>query len=161
MNTDKYPIGEMKAAILSGDGYHKVGDRFGLSSAFIHRLLRDDPDIVAAKANGTLRAPKRHLDNLRKQDYLALPYVQDVLERGMSTSAAARKHGISQSVVWTKVQAAKKILEARPTPPTPPPAPPAPDADVSLILQMAQALATSHNTTARALLERTLQSLPT
>lgn len=158
MNTDKYPITEMRAAILSGEGYHKVGDRFGLSSALVHRLLRDDPDIVAAKANGTLRAPKRPQESLRKQDYLSLPYVIDVIERGMSTSAAARKHGISQSVVWTKVQAAKKTLSSAPAPA---PLPTAGPNEVNLIVQMAQALAANYNTTARTLLEEALRATPT
>lgn len=158
MNTDRYPIEEMKAAILSGQGYHRVGDRFGLSSALVHRLLRDDPDIVAAKANGTLRAPKRPQGSLRKQDYLSLPYVIDVIERGMSTSAAARKHGISQSVVWTKVQAAKKTLSSAPVITQPVPA--AGHNEVNLIVQMAQALAANYNTTARTLLEEALRATP-
>lgn len=155
MNTDKYPIAEMKAAILSGQGYHKVGDRFGLSSALVHRLLRDDPDIVAAKANGTLRAPKRPQGSLRKQDYLSLPYVIDVIERGMSTSAAARKHGISQSVVWTKVQAAKKTLSTAPAPqPTP-----TNDPEIDAITLLIKSYATRHNIDPQTLCETLKQRL--
>jgi transposase-like protein len=83
----------------------------------VHTLLRQDPDIVAAKAAGELRVRGR--TKLSLEDCLADPAVADVITNGMSTNAAAAKHGISQPTLWAKVKRAKDLI----SPPKPKPAP--------------------------------------
>lgn len=156
---------EIKAAILAGESYADVAKRYGAFPPEVHTLLRKDPDIVAAKASGTLRTPGRAKQSL--EECLAQPGVEDVIHGGMSTLAAAKKHGVSQPTLWAKVRRAKELMgieppkqaAAAPTP-TPQPAPAAGPNEVNLIVQMAQALAANYNTTARTLLEEALRATP-
>lgn len=162
---------EIKAAILAGESYADVAKRYGAFPPEVHSLLRKDPDIVAAKASGALRTPGRAKQSL--EECLAQPGVADVIHGGMSTLAAAKKHGVSQPTLWSKVRRAKELMGIEPPKQTAP----APKAEtptnanaavlaagpneVNLIVQMAQALAANYNTTARHLLEEALRATPT
>lgn len=117
---------EIKAAILAGESYADVAKRYGAFPPEVHTLLRKDPDIVAAKASGTLRTPGRAKQSL--EECLAQPGVEDVIHGGMSTLAAAKKHGVSQPTLWAKVRRAKELMGIEPpkqatAAPTPQPAP--------------------------------------
>ena len=159
---------EIKAAILAGESYADVAKRYGAFPPEVHTLLRKDPDIVAAKASGALRTPGRAKQSL--EECLAQPGVEDVIHGGMSTLAAAKKHGVSQPTLWAKVQRAKELMGIEPPKQTvaaaaaaaaaPAPQPAAGPNEVNLIVQMAQALAASYNTTARHLLEEALRATP-
>jgi transposase-like protein len=132
---------DIKAAILSGETYAAVAQRYGAFPPEVHALLRKDPDIVAAKASGALRARGR--GKLTLEECLADPAVVDVVENGMSTVAAAKKHGISQPTLWVKVKRAKDLLNP-PTPepqaaPTPAPQPADPEIDAIKALVKAYA----------------------
>lgn len=109
----------IKAAILAGETYKVVAERYGVFQPEIHTLLRRDPDIVAAKAAGELRVRGR--TKLTLEECLADPAVADVISHGMSTNAAAVKHGISQPTLWAKVKRAKDLIQP-PTSPAPKPA---------------------------------------
>lgn len=103
---------EIKAAILAGESYADVAKRYGAFPPEVHTLLRKDPDIVAAKASGALRTPGRAKQSL--EECLAQPGVADVIEGGMSTLAAAKKHGVSQPTLWAKVRRAKELMGIEP-----------------------------------------------
>lgn len=103
---------EIKAAILSGESYADVAKRYGAFPPEVHTLLRNDPDIVAAKASGALRTPGRAKQSL--EECLAQPGVEDVIHGGMSTLAAAKKHGVSQPTLWAKVRRAKELMGIEP-----------------------------------------------
>lgn len=163
---------EIKAAILSGEPYADVAKRYGAFPPEVHTLLRNDPDIVAAKASGALRTPGRAKQSL--EECLAQPGVEDVIHGGMSTLAAAKKHGVSQPTLWAKVRRAKELMGIEPpkqvakvdathkAPANANAAVPAAGLnEVNLIVQMAQALAANYNTTARNLLEEALRATPT
>ena len=103
---------EIKAAILAGESYADVAKRYGAFPPEVHTLLRKDPDIVAAKASGALRTPGRAKQSL--EECLAQPGVEDVIHGGMSTLAAAKKHGVSQPTLWAKVRRAKELMGIEP-----------------------------------------------
>lgn len=152
---------QAKALVLKGTSYAEAARLTGFQASIkLYTLLDNDPDIVAARANGTLKTRESGNRSKGPDYYAAKAHVRAVIDEGLTHTEAAIKFGVSQPLVSRHVRLAGAAAR-RGRPPEVPPAPPAPDADVSLILQMAQALATSHNTTARALLERTLQSLPT
>lgn len=160
---------EIKAAILSGESYADVAKRYGAFPPEVHTLLRKDPDIVAAKASGALRTPGRAKQSL--EECLAQPGVEDVIHGGMSTLAAAKKHGVSQPTLWAKARRAKELMGIEPPKQSTKvdathnananaTVPAAGPNEVNLILQMAQALAANYNTTARHLLEEALRATP-
>lgn len=145
MNTNNYPITDIKAAVLKGDSYRKVADRYNVSGALIHKLLADDPDIVAAKASGKLRGARNgsRMSTARGK-YQDLPYVIDVIQHGMSTAAAAKKHGISQPVVWEKVRSVRAQMEAATPTPTPQSTPPMPETLLTATKDLSEAFAKAH-----------------
>lgn len=133
----------IKAAILAGETYKAVAERYGVFQPEVHTLLRHDPDIVAAKASGDLRARGR--SKLTLDECLADPAVADVITNGMSTNAAAAKHGISQPALWTKVKRAKDLIsppKQKPVEqPKSQPAPPQRDPEVSAVKSLVEAIA--------------------
>ena len=148
---------EIKAAILAGESYADVAKRYGAFPPEVHTLLRKDPDIVAAKASGALRTPGRAKQSL--EDCLAQPGVEDVIHGGMSTLAAAKKHGVSQPTLWAKVRRAKELMGIEPpkqataapaAPPTPTPTSvstpmtPATDPEIDAIKALLAAYAARH-----------------
>lgn len=139
---------EIKAAILAGESYADVAKRYGAFPPEVHSLLRKDPDIVAAKASGALRTPGRAKQSL--EECLAQPGVADVIHGGMSTLAAAKKHGVSQPTLWAKVRRAKELMGIeQPKQATAAPAPatqPAPtnDPEIDAIKALLSAYAARH-----------------
>ena len=106
----------IKAAILAGETYKAVAERYGVFQPEVHTLLRYDTDIILAKAAGELRVRGR--TKLSLEECLADPAVADVITNGMSTNAAAAKHGISQPTLWAKVKRAKDLISPPKRPPT-------------------------------------------
>lgn len=133
----------IKAAILAGETYKAVAERYGVFQPEVHTLLRLDPDIVAAKAAGELRVRGR--GKLTLEECLADPAVADVINGGMSTNAAAAKHGISQPTLWAKVKRAKDLInppKQNPKPqPKPTPEPTPNDHELNLIADMLRSAA--------------------
>ena len=140
---------EIKAAILAGESYADVAKRYGAFPPEVHTLLRKDPDIVAAKASGALRTPGRAKQSL--EECLAQPGVEDVIHGGMSTLAAAKKHGVSQPTLWAKVRRAKELMGIEPPKQTAPaptsvstPMTPAADPEIDAIKALLAAYAARH-----------------
>lgn len=156
---------EIKAAILAGESYADVAKRYGAFPPEVHTLLRKDPDIVAAKASGALRTPGRAKQSL--EECLAQPGVADVINGGMSTLAAAKKHGVSQPTLWAKVRRAKELMgieppkqaTAAPAPATQPPQPAPNDPDIDAITLLIKSYATRHNIDPQTLCETLKQRL--
>lgn len=98
---------EIKAAILGGESYNTVAKRYQCDATQVLRLLKNDPDIVKAKAAGLLnkRAPVLTAENVLQD-----PAVADVILNGMNVHAAAKKHGKTYAALWNKVEKAKKLL---------------------------------------------------
>lgn len=129
----------IKAAILAGETYKTVAERYGVFTPEVHTLLRRDPDIVAAKAAGELRVRGR--GKLTLDECLADPAVADVINGGMSTNAAAAKHGISQPTLWAKVKRARDLI----SPPKQPQALAQQDSEIIVIRALVRAYADRHD----------------
>lgn len=138
-------VAALKAEVLAGKSIYAVSQAHGINPLTLSRALIKDPDIVKAKAAGVIRQRKGGAP--AKKDYTKLPYVIDVIQHGMSTTAAAKKHGISQPVVWNKVKAAREHMEATkaatPTP-TPQSTPPLPETLLTATKDLSEAFARAH-----------------
>lgn len=156
---------EAKRLILSGLSYAKAAKQVGLDSFTLLNRLRDDKDILAAKAAGLLNKPR---NTARLVKYAELPCVIDVVQNGMTQAEAAEKHKVSQPYISRCVRKAREELaqvapakvDATHNAPTSATVPAAGPNEVNLIMQMAQALAANYNTTARHLLEEALRATP-
>lgn len=140
-------VAALKAEVLTGKSIYAVSQAHKINPLTLSRALIKDPDIVKAKAAGVIRQRKGGAP--AKKDYTKLPYVIDVIQHGMSTTAAAKKHGISQPVVWNKVKAAREYMEATkaatPTPtPTPQSTPPMPETLLAATKDLSEAFARAH-----------------
>lgn len=114
-NNLKIHTNDMKLAVLSGESYNSVARRYGCDASQVIRLLKNDPDIVKAKAEGKL---KKRTEAITAETALNDPAVADVLVHGMSVNAAAKKHGVNQPNLWYKVDRARKLLPEPVEPPT-------------------------------------------
>ena len=154
----------IKADVLSGMSGYAAAQKRGVDSLKYAKILAADPDIVAAKAAGAIKDRAKWKNT--PEHYRRLPHVIDVLDNGMTQAAAAKKHGVSQPLVNRHVKQAlggQPMLKAKAEAPTNANAnttTPAGPNEVNLIVQMAQALAASYNTTARNLLEEALRATP-
>lgn len=130
MNTQ---LEQAKALILAGETYPDTAKAVGYGNhAALHAALKDDPDIVAAKANGQLRSRATK----GPEHYARKPYVQAVLN-GMTQSEAAKKYGVSQPLVGRHL---KMAAGATPPPPTQPTSPNN-DIELNLIADMLRSAA--------------------
>lgn len=152
--------GDIKAAILAGETYAAVAERYATSTQVVHALLSKDPDVVAAKASGALRS--RGKPKMTLEECLADPVVVDVIHNNMTTVAAAKKYGVSQPAVWAKVKKAKDLMSPPPPSPTtpftnreppPPPTPPTQDPELQAISTLITAYALRHNLTTASVLD--------
>lgn len=103
----------IKAEVLAGKSGYAASQKYGVDSLKYAKRLSTDNDIVNAKAEGTVKDRakwKRSPDHYRH-----LPHVIDVLENGMTQTAAAAKHGVSQPLVNRHV---KQALDGQPKPTT-------------------------------------------
>lgn len=109
MSTPPIDKGVLKARVLAGETYYAIGKELGVNPLELSSALKRDPDIAAARREGLIRtrAPRQAPDH-----YASLPYVQDVLLHGMTASAAASKHGVSQPWVSRCVARAKVAAAA-------------------------------------------------
>lgn len=95
--------------ILSGLSYAKASKQVGLDSFTLLNRLRDDKDLLAAKAAGLLNKPR---NTTRRAKYAELPCVIDVLQNGMTQAEAAEKHKVSQPYISRCVRKAREELPA-------------------------------------------------
>lgn len=95
---------EAKRRILNRESYSDVSRKLGVPSLKLYNLLANDPDIVAAKANGKLNVSKRYAAN----HFSKLPHVVDVLQNGMTHTEAAEKHRKHRSQVSRDVKKAQE-----------------------------------------------------
>lgn len=98
---------EAKRLILSGLSYAKAAKQVGLDSFTLLNRLRDDKDILAAKAAGLLNKPR---NTARRVKYAELPCVIDVLQNGMTQAEAAERHKVSQPYISRCVRKAREEL---------------------------------------------------
>lgn len=154
---------QAKALVLQGVPYAEAARQTGFqASIHLYNLLDKDPDIVEARANGTLKTRASGSRAKGPAYYAAKPHVRAVLEDGLTHTEAAAKFDVSQPLVSKHVKLAGG--EARKGRPTNAPTnanaavPAAGPNEVNLIVQMAQALAANYNTTARHLLEEALRA---
>ncbi len=104
---------EAKRLILSGLSYAKAAKQVGLDSFTLLNRLRDDKDILAAKAAGLLNKPR---NTARRVKYAELPCVIDVVQNGMTQAEAAERHKVSQPYISRCVRKAREELaQATPT----------------------------------------------
>ena len=145
MNTQ---LEQAKALILAGETYPDTAKAVGYGNhAALHAALKDDPDIVAAKASGKLRSRATK----GPEHYLRKPYVQAVLN-GMTQVEAAAKFGVSQPLVGRHLKLAGGAAKVG-RPPTTPPALTPTTNDVALIADLIKAHAQRLNIPAKTLLE--------
>lgn len=105
---------EAKTRILNRESYNDVSRRMGVPSLKLYSLLANDPDIVAAKANGKLNSSKRYAAN----HFSKLPHVVDVLRNGLTHTESAEKHGKHRSQVSRDVKKAQEECGTTSTSPT-------------------------------------------
>lgn len=142
---------QAKEMVLEHVSYRKIAAKFGVDQRDIYNALRNDPDIVAARVAGQLNPP-RNRDHV--SDYTQHPWVIDVLEHGMTQTAAAIKHGKSQPYVNQCVKKAKAQLEhTLNREPPPPPTPPTQDPEIAAISTLITAYALRHNLTTASVLD--------
>lgn len=98
---------EAKRLILSGFSYAKAAKQVGLDSLTLLNRLRDDKDILAAKAAGLLNKPR---NTARRVKYAELPVVIDVLQNSLTQAEAAEKHKVSQPYISRCVRKAREEL---------------------------------------------------
>ena len=135
---------QAKALILAGKTYTDTAKAVGYGNhAALHAALKDDPDIVAAKANGQIRSRATKGPDL----YARKPYVQAVLN-GMTQAEAAKKFGVSQPLVGRHLKMAAGAAPVAPTTSITPPPP-----DVTLIADLIRSLAVKAGVPAKSLLE--------
>jgi predicted DNA-binding protein (UPF0251 family) len=130
----------IKADVLAGMSGYAACHNHGEDPLKWAKRLSMDPDIVAAKASGSIkdRATKR----MPPSYFRALPFVVDVLDNGMTQSAAARKHGVSQPHVNASVKRAREATEMF----TDAPAAATPSGPIAAVsASVAQAVASGHS----------------
>lgn len=113
---------QAKNHVLAGKTYEVAAKLSGYGSKIdLYNALNNDPDIVAARADGTLKTrakPAKRLDH-----YSSKPHVRAVMA-GMSQSDAAKKFGVSQPLVSRHVRLAEQEAPTTSTSaPTPQPTP--------------------------------------
>lgn len=149
---------QAKALILAGETYPDTAKAVGYGNhAALHAALKDDPDIVAAKASGQLRSRATK----GPEHYARKPYVQAVLN-GMTQVEAAAKFSVSQPLVGRHLKlagGAAKVGRPPTTSPSPSGPPPAPTNDVALIADLIKAHAQRLNIPAKTLLESVSEAL--
>ena len=152
-------VAEAKRLILSGLSYAKAAKQVGLDSFTLLNRLRDDKDILAAKAAGLLNKPR---NTARRVKYAELPCVIDVLQNGMTQAEAAEKHKVSQPYISRCVRKAREELaQAAPTNATAPTTapPPAADPEIDAITLLIKSYATRHSIDPQTLCETLKQRL--
>jgi len=153
-NTDNYT--NIKAAVLSGMSGYAAARKYGVEPLSVAKRLSTDPDIVAAKAAGTVKSrAKRHKTT---SHYLNLDYVKAVLEGGLSQTAAAAQFGKAQSQVAFGVKKAREELASlgRPTksPPKAQQANHIQDPEIDALRALAAAYAARHGLTYSEVLDK-------
>ena len=133
---------EAKRLILSGLSYAKAAKQVGLDSFTLLNRLRDDKDILAAKAAGLLNKPR---NTARRVKYAELPCVIDVVQNGMTQAEAAEKHKVSQPYISRCVRKAREELaQAAPTTPVSTSTTPVADPEIDAIKALLNAYAARH-----------------
>lgn len=136
----------IKQLVLSGCSGYAACRKVGVDHMKYIKRIAADPDIVAAKASGAIKdLAKRRVS---AEHYRNLPHVVDVLDNGMSQTASAAKHGVSQPLVARHIAKAKDAA-----PPPPPPPTPIQDPELSAIHALIKAYADRHALTAREVLQ--------
>jgi hypothetical protein len=131
----------IKADVLSGMSGYAAARKRGVDSLKYAKLLAADPDILAAKAAGTVK--DRAKWKTTPEHYRKLPHVVDVLDNGMTQAAAAEKHGVSQPLVNRHVKQAlggQPMMKAR-VRVTPAESAAPPDPDIVLLADLVKSLA--------------------
>ena len=133
---------EAKRLILSGLSYAKAAKQVGLDSFTLLNRLRDDKDILAAKAAGLLNKPR---NTARLVKYAELPCVIDVVQNGMTQAEAAEKHKVSQPYISRCVRKAREELaQAAPTTSVSTSTTPVADPEIDAIKALLNAYAARH-----------------
>lgn len=139
---------QAKSHVLAGKTYEAAAKLSGYGSKIdLYNALNNDPDIVAARADGTLKT--RTKPAKRSDHYSSKPHVRAVMA-GMSQSDAAKKFGVSQPLVSRHVRLAEQeapttaTSAATPTStPTPQPTPPVPPtSDLDFLVDIVRSYAT-------------------
>ncbi len=142
---------QAKALVLQGVPYAEAARQTGFqASIHLYNLLDKDPDIVEARANGTLKTRASGSRAKGAADYAAKPHVRAVLEDGLTHTEAAAKFDVSQPLVSKHVKlAGGEARKGRPTKVTPVPIPtnaplPAADPEIDAIKALLAAYAARH-----------------
>lgn len=116
MNTD---LLHAKEALLAGATYTEAAKIAGIKyTVDLYALLKNDPDIVAAKDAGVIRTRKAAVKGPRY--YANKAHVRAVLEQGMTHTEAAKAFGVSQPLVSRHVKLALQGYEKSESPPPQP-----------------------------------------
>lgn len=155
----------IKADVLAGMSGYAACTRHREDPLKWAKRLSTDPDIVKAKADGSI--PDRSTNTKSPQHYRKMPCVIDVLDNGMTRSAAAAKHGVSQPYVTRCVQKAQAAPttsapapQSTPQPAPAPSAPPQPSRMNLVLLSRAVIEAIEAGHTKEQVLNTVLASLP-
>lgn len=98
---------QAKELVLQGVPYAEAARQTGFqASIHLYNLLDKDPDIVEARANGTLKTRESGSRTKGPDYYAAKPHVRAVLEGGLTHTEAAAKFGVSQPLVSKHVKLA-------------------------------------------------------
>lgn len=99
----------IKGLVLAGMSGYAACRRAGEDPLKWSKQLSRDPDIVKAKAAGDIKERGRKRPTWH---YAEMPWVVDVLQNGLSQTAAAAKHGKPQPYISLCVKRAKAEQEA-------------------------------------------------
>lgn len=134
----------IKQLVLSGCSGYAACRKVGVDHMKYIKRISSDPDIVAAKASGAIKDLAKR--RVTAEHYRALPHVVDVLDNGMSQTASAAKHGVSQPLV------ARHIAKAKDAAPPPPQPQPPTDPELQAITLLISSYAARHNLSTKQVL---------
>lgn len=152
-----------KELVLQGVPYAEAARQTGFqASIHLYNLLDKDPDIVEARANGTLKTRASGSRAKGAEYYAAKPHVRAVLEGGLTHTEAAAKYNVSQPLVSKHVKLAggeaRKGRPAKVEAPVHTPTPAA-DPEIDAITLLIKSYATRHNIDPQTLCETLKQRL--